>query len=72
MSAFIELVKPLFNYPGLSGAQQIDVIKKTETPDLPLHETHILEGNPFILLRNNGTWSGFIKGGCGRGIQMTN
>jgi hypothetical protein len=24
------------------------------------------------LLRNNGTWSGFIKGGCGRGIQMTN
>jgi hypothetical protein len=62
MSAFTELVKPLFNYPGLSEAQQIDVINKIETPDLPLNDMHISEGDPFTLLRNIGAGFGFIKG----------
>jgi hypothetical protein len=61
MSAFTELIKPLFNCPGLSEAQQIDVIKKIETPGLPPNNIHILEGDPFIVLRNIGTRSGFIK-----------
>jgi hypothetical protein len=72
VSVFTELVKPLLNCPGLSKAQQIDIIKKIETPDLPLNNIHILEGDPFTLLRNIGTWSGFIKGRRGHAIQMKN
>jgi hypothetical protein len=44
ISAFTELVKPLFNCSGLSEAQQIDVIKKIETSNLPLNDIHILKG----------------------------
>jgi hypothetical protein len=43
VSAFTELVKPLFNCPGLPEPQQIDVIKKIEKLDLPLNDMHILE-----------------------------
>jgi hypothetical protein len=56
----------------LSEAQQIDIIKKIETPDLPPNDTHIMEGNPFILLRNIGTRLGFIKGRRCHAIQMKN
>jgi hypothetical protein len=72
MSAFTKLIKPLFNCPGLSEAQQIDVIKKIETFDLPLNEIHILEGDSFTLPRNILTLSGFIKGRRCRAIQMKN
>jgi hypothetical protein len=58
--------------PGLSEAQQIDVIKKIETSDLPLNDIHILEGDPFTLLRNIGIRSEFIKGRRLRAIQMRN
>jgi hypothetical protein len=54
----------------LSEAQQIDVIKKTETSGMPLNDLHILEGDPFTLLRNIGTRSGFIKGRRCRAMQM--
>jgi hypothetical protein len=56
----------------LSEAQQIDVIKEIETPDLPLNDIHILEGDPFTLLRNIGTRSEFIKGRRSPVIQMKN
>jgi hypothetical protein len=58
--------------PGLSEAQQIDVIKKIEKLDLPPDDIYILEGNPFTLLRNIGTRSGFIKDRRCRAIQMKN
>jgi hypothetical protein len=70
VSAFTELFKPLFNCPGLSEVQQINAIKKIETPDLPPNDTHILEGDPFTLLRNIRTRSGFIKGQHCHAIQM--
>jgi hypothetical protein len=34
----------IIQLPGLSEAQQINVIKKTETSDLPPNDLHILEG----------------------------
>jgi ATP-dependent exoDNAse (exonuclease V) alpha subunit len=72
VSPFTELVKPLFNCLGWSEAQQIDVIKMIETSDLPPNDMHILEGDPFTLLRNIGTRSGFIKGRRCRAMQMKN
>jgi hypothetical protein len=56
----------------LSEAQQIYVIKKIETSDLPLNDIHILEEAPFALLINIGTRSGFIKGRRCRAIQLKN
>jgi ATP-dependent exoDNAse (exonuclease V) alpha subunit len=53
----------------LSEAQQINVIKKIEIPDLPPNDIHILEGDPLTLLRNIGTRSGFIKGRHCRAVQ---
>jgi hypothetical protein len=50
VSAFTELLKSLFNCPGLSEDQQIDVIMKIDTSDLPPKDVHILEGDPFTLL----------------------
>jgi hypothetical protein len=44
VSAFTELFKPLFNCPGLSEAQQVDILKKIETSALPPNDIHILEG----------------------------
>jgi hypothetical protein len=72
VSAFTELVKPLFNCPGVPEAQQIDIIKKIETPDLPPNDIRFLEGDAFILLRNIGTRSGFIKGRRCRAMRMKN
>jgi hypothetical protein len=70
VSAFTELVKPLFNCPELSEAQQIDVIKKIETPDLRRNDLHILEGDPLTLFKNIGTRSEFTKGRRCDAIQM--
>jgi hypothetical protein len=44
ISAFTQLIKPLFNWPGLSEAQQIDFIEKIDTLDLLLNDILILEG----------------------------
>jgi hypothetical protein len=60
--AFTELIRPLFNCPVLSEAQQIDFIEKIDTSDLPPNDIHILEGRPFILIRNFDTWSGLVNG----------
>jgi hypothetical protein len=62
----------IIQLPGLSEAQQLDIIKKIATPDLPLNDVYILEGDPFTLLRNIGTRSGFIKGRRCLAIQMKN
>jgi hypothetical protein len=69
VSAFAELVKPLFNCPGLSEAPQIDVIQKIETSNLHLYDIHILERDPFTLLRNISIPSAFIKGGLSCNIN---
>jgi hypothetical protein len=70
VSAFTELVKPLFKCPGLFEAQQIDVIEKIVTPDLRLNDIHILEADLFTLLINIGTRSGFINDRRRRAIQI--
>jgi hypothetical protein len=44
ISTFTRPIKPLSNCPGLSEAQQIDFIKKIDTPDLPSNDIPILEG----------------------------
>jgi hypothetical protein len=44
VSAFTELAKSWFSGRILSVIQQIDVIKKIETPGRPLNYIHILEG----------------------------
>jgi hypothetical protein len=62
----------LFNYLGLSEAQQIYVIKKIEPLDLPPNDIHILEGDLFTLLRNVGTRCGFVKDRRCHAIQMKN
>jgi hypothetical protein len=72
VSAFTELIKPLSNYPGLSEAQQIDFIETIDTPDLPPTDIHILEGDPFILIRNIDTRSGLVKGQRCRATQIKN
>jgi hypothetical protein len=51
MSAFTQLIKPLFNCPGLSESQQIDFIEKIDIPDLRPNEIHILEGDPYICFK---------------------
>jgi hypothetical protein len=55
ISTFTRLIKPLFNFPGLSEVQQIDFIEKIDTPDLPSNDIPILEGDPFVLIRNIDT-----------------
>jgi hypothetical protein len=44
VSAFTQLIKPLSNCLGLSEAQQIDFIKKIDTPDLPSNDIPIYGG----------------------------
>jgi hypothetical protein len=70
--AFTDLIKLLSNCPGLSEAQQIDFIKSTETPDLGPNKIHILEGDPFILLRNIDKRSGLAKGRHCRALELGN
>jgi hypothetical protein len=72
ISAFTELTKPLSSCPGLSESQQLDFIEKIDTPDLPPNDIHILEGDPFILLRNMDTRSGLAKGRRCRALRMRN
>jgi hypothetical protein len=38
ISDFIQLIRPLFNCPGLSEAQQIHFVEKIDTPDLPSND----------------------------------
>jgi hypothetical protein len=70
ISAFTQLIKPLSNYPGLSEARQIDFIEKIDTPDLPSNDIPILEGDPFVLIRNIDTRSGLAKGRRCHAIQI--
>jgi hypothetical protein len=56
----------------LFEVQQIDVIKKIETADLPLNDIYILEEASFTLFRNIGIRSGGIKGRRSRAIRMKN
>jgi hypothetical protein len=72
ISAFTQLIKSLSNYPGLSEAQQIDFIEKIDTPDLPSNDIPIFEGDPFVLITNIDTRSGFLKGRRCRVIQIKN
>jgi hypothetical protein len=72
ISAYTELIRPLKNCPGFAEAQQIDFIEKIDTPDLPPNQIHILEGDPFILLRNMDTRSGLAKGRRCRAVEMKN
>jgi hypothetical protein len=58
MSAFTQLIKPLSNFSGLSEAQHIDFIEKIDTSDLPSNDIPILEGDPFVLIRNIDARSG--------------
>jgi hypothetical protein len=62
ISAFTQLIKPLSNHPRLSEAQQIDFIEKIDTADLPSNDITVLEGDPFVLIRNIDTPSGLGKG----------
>jgi hypothetical protein len=70
--ASTELITPLANCPGLSESQQIDFIQRIDIPDLPPNELHILEGDPFMLLRNIDTRSGLAKGRRCRARQIRN
>jgi hypothetical protein len=72
VSAFTELIKPLSNCPGLSESQQIDFIERIDGPDLPPNDIYILEGDPFILLRNIDTRSGLARGRYCHAVQMRN
>jgi hypothetical protein len=69
-SAFAQLIKPLSNCPGLSEAQQIDFIEKIDTPDLPSNDIPVLEGDPFVLMKNIDARSGLVKGRRCRAIQI--
>jgi hypothetical protein len=69
---FTELIKPLSNCPGLSESQQIDFLERIDSPDLPPNDIHILETNPFILLRNMDTRSGLAKAKPCRAVQRRN
>jgi hypothetical protein len=72
VSALTPLITPLSNCPGLFESQQINFIKKIDTSDLPPNEIDILEGNPYILLRNMDTRSGLAKGRRCRAVQLRN
>jgi hypothetical protein len=65
-------VKPLYNCPGLSEAQQLEFIKMIDTSDLPPNEIHTFEGDRFILLPNTGTRPRLAKGGRCRAVQIKN
>jgi hypothetical protein len=68
--AFTQLIKPLFNCPGLYEAQQIDSIEKIDTPELYSDDISILEGGSFVLIRNIDSRSGLVKGKRCRVIQV--
>jgi hypothetical protein len=72
VSAFTQRIKPLSICLVLSESQQIDFIERIDSPDLPPNDIHILEGDPFILLRNIDTRSGLAKGRRCRAGQMRN
>jgi hypothetical protein len=72
ISAVTQLIKLLSNFLGLFEAQQIDFIKKIDTPDLASNYIPILEGNPFVLIRNTHIRSGLVKGKRCREIQIKN
>jgi hypothetical protein len=55
VSAFTEFINSLSNYSGFSEDRQINFIEKIDTTDLPPNDIHLLEGDPFILIRNIDT-----------------
>jgi hypothetical protein len=72
VSAFIQLIKPLSNCPGLSESQQIDSIKRIDTTDVPPNEMHSLVKDPYILLRNMGTRSGLAESRRCSAVELRN
>jgi hypothetical protein len=68
--ALTELIKPLYNCPGLSEAQQLEFIEMIDTFDLPPDDIHTFEGDRFIFLLNNDTRPGLAKGKRCRALQM--
>jgi hypothetical protein len=72
MSALTQLIKPLSNCPGLAESQQIDFIERIDTRDLPPNEIRILEGDPYILLRNMDSRFRLAKARRCRAVQLRN
>jgi hypothetical protein len=70
--AFTDLIKPLSNCPELCQTQKIDFIGSIEAADLPPNGIYILEGDPFILLRDIDTPSGLAKGRCCHALELRN
>jgi hypothetical protein len=62
----------IINCPGLSETQQINFIKKNDTPDLPSNDILILEGDPSVLIRNINIRSGLVKSRRCHAIQIKN
>jgi hypothetical protein len=60
--ALTTLTKSLRNCPGLSEPQQNEFVERMDIPDLPPSMLEIVQGNPFILLRNIDTRAGLAKG----------
>jgi DNA polymerase III delta prime subunit len=72
VSALTQLIKPLPDCPGPSESQQLDSIERIDTPELPPNDLRILDGDPFVLLRNIETYSGLGKGRRCHVVQMRN
>jgi hypothetical protein len=71
ISAFAELKNGLpGNVMGITHSHQIDVVETIGSPELPPHKMLILEGDPFILLRNIDTRAGLAKGRRCNAIDM--
>jgi hypothetical protein len=58
-----ELIPDTKYNPGLSECHQTEFIETTDTPDPRPHILNLYEGDPYIILRNISTLSGFVKGG---------
>jgi hypothetical protein len=70
--ALTELIKPLYNCPGLSEAQQLEFIEMIDASDMPPNDIHTFEGDWFILLPNTDTRPELAKGRRCRALQMKN
>jgi hypothetical protein len=70
--ALTELVKPLYNYPGLPEAQKLEFIEMIYTSNLPPNDIHTCERDRFILFLNIDTRPGLAKDRRCRALQMKN
>jgi hypothetical protein len=70
--ALTELIKPLYNCPGLSEAEQLEFIEMIDTSDLPPNDIHTFEGDWFILCLNSDARPGLAKGKSCPALQMKN